>query len=183
VIETTGINEKENYDLTKPDWFNNAPYRAKEYRKTIEEKKDIKLMRYLKKVISYNVDGTINILPLRIMFRDFSWSTENKMFDHDEASELLKSNWYRLLFAHEDKDDAPQKMSRRDFYRTELTSIFNPYGKQTFRGISGCSYYPYWTATRSSFSFKARNLDTGYADEVSIFSGERGWVCGIRDMN
>ncbi len=87
----------------EPLWFEYAPDIVKNVRKEFKGKKEkIGLMEHVAKTISYNKDGSVNILPLNITFykdKDPFW---DRIFTYEEGDEKLKEKWYGFFLPHSD---------------------------------------------------------------------------------
>lgn len=105
----------------RPTWFEHSSIRAKNYRQSLENNNDIRRMNHLKSVISYNPDGTLNILPLNITFckniKDMSlWSWCDIHWPNAKAYlDQIKSE-YRLMTAYNDSDTDEEKQ-QSDVYQ------------------------------------------------------------------
>lgn len=127
-----------------------APKSAKLYWTALEKKWDIQQIEYLKSIVSYNVDGTMNILPLKKTIFHL-----DEAMDWDAANNYLRSNKYigYSLLGDYNYLDSPEQKQKTDFFA--LMNIFNPYGENNwdtmdariiFRDMSWCDGN-YWTNT------------------------------------
>jgi hypothetical protein len=62
------MKQKEQYEKLKPLGFEYAPESAKNKREKLKNEDDIKKMEFLKSIVSYNSDHTMNIITLKKTF-------------------------------------------------------------------------------------------------------------------
>ncbi len=96
------FNMRETYGDFEPLWLEYAPEDIKSIRKDLKESLEFtqeqktEVMECLTKTVSYNKDGTINILPLEIVF---SWdlSEKNQELSYKEAQIIKEKKGYNLF--------------------------------------------------------------------------------------
>lgn len=117
------VENKEKYEKFKPVWFEHAPKSAQEYRKDLVVENDLKQMEYLQKIVSYNPDWTINILPLKKTFSKKLSQWQIKWVDLQKHKKKISP--YELLSDYND-DDLEESKKNSDWYK--LINIFNKHG-------------------------------------------------------
>lgn len=141
--------KKEQYKQLQPIWFRYAPKSAQKKRKELETADDLEKIEWLKSIISYNRDHTINILPVHKTFcKDIS--RKGQEYNWIDAKELAESEWYELGSDYNDSDSPDVKKSS-DWYT--VVNVFSNgnwdtvEGRGWFRDMTWC-HDRYWTATK-----------------------------------
>lgn len=141
--------KKEQYRQLQPIWFKYAPKSAQKKRKELENAEDLEKMEWLKSIISYNSDKTINILPVNKTFcKDIS--RKGQRYNWLKAEELAESEWYELGSDYNDSDSLNVKESS-DWYT--VINVFSKgnwdtvEGRDWFRDMTWC-HDRYWTSTK-----------------------------------
>jgi hypothetical protein len=150
------------------------------------------LMQYLHDNVSYNTDGTINIIDLHKTFCE-DISGQNNRFNFVQAQELEKTNswWYKLMTDYNDWDTDEDK-KQTDRYK--IINIFSQNKGDTtewmalFRDMAWCNDR-YWTGTLYK-NEKWEEVNGLARDRILVKdSVNRGWsdtddfsrVCGFKD--
>lgn len=181
----------EQYKKYKPECFEYAPKSAIRYRKTLENKHNIKQMEYLKSIVSYNSDGTINIIPIKKIFcKDFNW--KGKKFDFFEAQESSKQIWYNLLTDYNHTDTEQEKL-QSDWYK--IINLFNngkwdtPAWMSIFRNMTWCNYFYRTATTYENRKWNIipnvaciRKLDWYNCKREHWYKNNAYRLCGIKDF-
>lgn len=186
------LENSETSESLRPIWFEYVSQKTKDYRKILEDKKDIKQMKYLKSICSYNSDGTLNFIPLNKTFcKDITNIDEKLPFDH--AQKLSEQTGYSLLTDYNDVDTDKQET---DFYK--IINLFNPYGEKKwdttearaiFSNMAWCEGRWYRTATPykdlswkvDPNSFYVRTLSNLYLGRIRYGKDNYFCVCGLKD--
>ncbi len=184
--------KREQYEKLKPTWFNNAPDSAKKKRETLKTEDKVGLMQYLYYNVSYNLDGTMNIINLHKTFcEDISY--KRKKFNFAQAQELAKTNfgWYKLMTDYNDCDIDEDK-KQTDRYK--VINIFSQNKWDTaewmelFRDMAWCNNR-YWTGTPHKNEkwkevkgiARSRFLDEYYIRGYWNDTNSNNRVCGFKD--
>lgn len=95
--ETRLFDMKKEIGDFEPLWLEYAPKRVQStLKKWKDSGKNRELIEHIAKTISYNKDGSVNILPLKITFyKDITWA--NKKITYKEAEEIKERWWYKLF--------------------------------------------------------------------------------------
>lgn len=146
-----------------------APQSAKKYRKELEKRGImVQHMKYLKSIVSYNTDGTMNILPLKKTFcNDLTWKWER--MNHWDALKLAESTWYQLLSDYNSDFDTETERQQTDFYK--VMSLFNRYGKNGWDSVEAREIFWHmsWCDGKRWWEFEDDRFWTAtpYKDELS----------------
>jgi len=141
--------EKESkYTALEPLWFEFAPDSVKRKREEIKTTDNIEELQWIHDNVSYNIDGTMNIIKLKKIFnKDISWI--DKKCNWKEAKQLAVSKWYTLPTDYND-DDSDEVKHNSDWYT--VINVFSDgkwdtvEGMELFRDLAWCNNR-YWTAT------------------------------------
>lgn len=187
------MNKKEQYKSLQPKWFENASEIAKRYRKVLEYKNNIKQMKYLQSIVSYNENGTMNILPLNKTFcKDIGG--KNQTFSHPAAQNLEKENTegYNLMTDY-NETDTKEEREQTDWYK--VVNVFSENQWDTIdamyilRDMAWCNNR-YWTATYYKNEkwevvwglARLRRLRKSHVSRTWSNTYSTFLVCGFKDM-
>ncbi len=184
--------KQEQYEALKPAGFEHAPQSAKKKRQELIYSNDVEKMKWCYDNVSYNADGTMNIIKLKKTFCE-DISGKNQLFNVAQSQNIEKTNvwWYRLMTDYNDWDlDEVKKKS--DWY--QVINIFS-HGNWDivdamifFKEMAWCNNR-YWTATRyknelwegTPESIRVRMLDANYICRSNYSTLNSRRVCGLKD--
>lgn len=190
--ESEWTDKIEEYETLKPAGFEYAPKSAQGKWKEWANTKNLEKMKWSQNNVSYNADGTINILSLKKTFcEDISWQDES--FTFAQAQELEKTNawWYKLMTDYNDTD-SDQEKKQTDRYKLINLFSWNNWdtveGMRLFRDMAWCNNR-YWTATPyKDEKWKIVNGVARYRELYGShclrswhYTGNDGRVCGFKD--
>lgn len=184
---------REEYKKMEPVWFEYAGELAKKYWEKLKNEDNVKQIQYLSKNVSYNIDGTMNILALKKTFCE-DISRQNKKFNFIQAQALNEVNhwWYKLMTDYNNTDTEDEK-KQSDWF--QVINIFSWGNGDTnawmavFKNMAWCNSQ-YWTITPYKDEsweeikdiVRYRNLDEDHTQKRwgSLYFNDR--VCGLKNM-
>lgn len=184
--------KEEEYERLKPAWFDSAlvPQSAKKKREKAQSTDNVEQLQWMHDNVSYNSDGTMNIIKLNTTFcEDISWTGQTS--NREEAKQLAESKWYRL---GSDYNDCDSKDIKEDSDWYKVINIFSNgkwdtlEGMKLFRDMAWCNNR-YWTATPHkdknwdivSGVARTRTLHENPCSSACAYAGYVNRVCGFKD--
>lgn len=179
--------KREKYDEQfMPDGFEYAPEVAKKYWQKLKKKDDTDKMKILKNELSYNSDGTVNLIKINEVF--CSKVLDNPVSTIDVASEVAEAKWYKLLNFREKNNDW-EKIQNVFGYPLKLKDILKMLWCDTG--------FKYWTSELMKWGFSDDHWDRVCLFYLNIESvpyslhkftpkaseKELAYVCGLKKMS
>lgn len=173
----------------QPTWLSNAPKSVQKKRHKIAANSistgNLEKLQWISENISYNLDGTMNIINLGITFCE-DVTGIGKRCNREDAKTEAESKWYRLGSDYND-GDSQEVREASDRYR--VINCFSG-GKwdtvkwmEFFRDMSWCDGR-YWTSTKSEDGKKGRDRELDYHGCKRSLTDPtiEGRVCAFKKM-
>jgi len=193
---------REQYELLKPVWFEHAPQSAKDERNTLDQMR----MNHLKNTISYNEDGTVNIIPLKKIFNKsvyvINYSHSLIKSEQYKIRAEASKNWYSVIGDCNDTDSEKDEngsdwnvllnsFAPNNGWYWKIKEIWNIFTAMVGLGtrVWSPTSYPYWSPEFDNVSWVIRfgdirkNIIANWSQIIGEPSINYTFdVCGRKDM-